>query len=342
MPTVSVIMPAYNAGAYLRDAVRSVLRQTLTDLELLVIDDGSSDDTVAVARALAAGDSRVRVLAQPNAGPGPARNTGFAAALGRYFAFLDSDDEWEPTFLAEQVGVLEARPDIDVLIGNALNRGGPSDGLPARPVRGGGQLIPLTEILADESSLFIMAVFRREVVEAIGGFDAALLTNEEYEMWIRAALAGFTFARNPRPLGRYTCRPGSLSSSEVRMLRGILRVFEKTRPRLAAASPELAILDRQVVRFEAELAAAHARESLARGDDETAARRLAELHERRGGWLLGLAARLPRAAITAYRVREYVRRRRSSTQLCRAMEPVPSESPYPGCTTKRPAEGSAA
>ncbi|HZT75625.1 MAG TPA: glycosyltransferase family A protein [Vicinamibacterales bacterium] len=255
MPLVSVVMPAYNAERYLHRAVESVLRQTLADLELLIVDDGSNDGTVARATSLAERDARIRVLTQRNAGPGPARNLAFTAATGRFFAFLDSDDEWDDTFLDEHVRVLLARPDVDVVIGNARNRGGARDGQPCRPRRRDGQLVTLAEILADETSLFIMAVFRREVVEAIGGFDPAMFTNEEYEMWIRAAIAGFAFTRHTRPLGWYACRPDSLSASDTRMLRGILRVFAKTRPTLAPASPERAILEAQVARFERELAA---------------------------------------------------------------------------------------
>jgi len=264
MPAVSVIMPAYDAAPYLRTAVESVLRQSFTDLELLIIDDGSSDRTLDVAQSCAARDPRVRVLRQPHAGPGPARNYGFREAGGRFFAFLDSDDEWDDTFLAEHLAVLAARPDVDVVIGNARNRGGTRDGFPARLRRGDGLPITLAEILADETSLFIMAVFRREVVDAIGGFDPAIFTNEEYEMWIRAALAGFAFTRYTRPLGWYSHRPDSLSASETRMLRGILRVLAKTRPALAPDSPELAILEHQVVRFRAELAAAERKERLQR------------------------------------------------------------------------------
>jgi glycosyltransferase involved in cell wall biosynthesis len=262
MPLVSVIMPAFNAERYLSRAVESVLRQTLVDLELLIVDDGSSDDTVALANSYRERDARVRVLMQRNAGPGPARNLGFGSATGRCFAFLDSDDEWDEPFLEENVARLLARPDVDIVIGNARNRGGPRDGQPSRPLRRDEQLITLAEILADETALFIMAVFRREVVEAIGGFDPAIFTNEEYEMWIRASLAGFTFARHTRPLGWYACRPDSLSASETRMLRGILRVFAKTRPALAPTSPERAILDGQVARFEQELAAVERRARL--------------------------------------------------------------------------------
>ena len=311
MPAVSVIMPAYQAERYLYTAVESVLRQSFSDLELLIVDDGSADRTVEIARGYAARDARVHVLEQVNAGPGPARNAGFRAAAGRLFAFLDSDDEWDQTFLAEQIAILDARPDIDVIVGNARNRGGPRDGQPSRPIRGEGRLITLAEILADETSLFIMAVFRREVVDTIGGFDPALLTNEEYEMWIRAALAGFTFARHTTPLGWYACRPDSLSSSDTRMLSGILRVFAKTRPALAPGSPERSILDHQAARFEMELDAAEARGSLARGDCRKAARHLAALHARRGGWLLGAAARAlalaPSVAMAAYRLREGLR-----------------------------------
>jgi GT2 family glycosyltransferase len=307
-PAVSVIMPAYNAEAYLATAVESVLAQTYRDFELLIIDDGSSDRTAALAYQYAQVDPRVRLIQRPNAGPGPARNTGFRAAGGRLFAFLDSDDEWDARFLAEQVAVLDQRRDIDVLIANARNRGGARDGQPSRPASPGIETLSLSRMLADEESLFIMAVFRRTVVEAVGGFDPAFFTNEEYEMWLRAALAGFRFARNPLPLGWYRCRPDSLSAGETRMLSGILRVFARTRSALPPGAPERIILERQVTRFEAELAAAEARLSLARGDGADAARHLSRLYALRGGWLVGLAAHLPAAAVAVYRLRERARR----------------------------------
>jgi len=262
MPTVSVIMPAYNAQQYLHTAVESVLRQTFSDLELLVVDDGSCDQTLAIAEGYALRDPRVRVVRRENAGPGPARNTGFRHARGRYFAFLDSDDEWDDTFLAEHVAVLDSRPDVDVIIGNARHRGGQRDGRPCRPLRGDGLPITLAEILADETCLFIMAVFRRAVVDTVGGFDPELLTNEEYEMWIRAALAGFTFTRHTKPLGWYANRPDSLSSSAARMMTGILRVFAKTQPLLPPGSPERVIVDRQIARFDAEITRMERRQRL--------------------------------------------------------------------------------
>lgn len=306
-PLVSVVMPAYNAADYIDAAITSVLRQTLKNLELLVVDDGSSDDTASVVARRAAEDQRVSLFRQANAGPGPARNTGFEAARGRFFAFLDSDDAWTPTFLERQVALLESRPDVDVVFGNAWCRGGTRDRQPARSTAPDPRRLRLEDLLADDSLHFIMAVFRREVVDRVHGFDPRFLTNEEYEMWLRAGLAGFTFARNPEPLGWYTCRPDSLSSSEVRMLEGALRVLAHARPSLTPDSPERSALDRSAARYETELATARVRDSLSRRDPSEARKYLAALHERRGGWLLALAARLPRATVALYRVRQAVR-----------------------------------
>ena len=135
VPTVSVVMPAFNAAAYVDRAITSVLRQTVKNIELLVVDDGSSDDTAAIVARRAVHDERVQLFRQANAGPGPARNIAFQVAKGRFFAFLDSDDAWTPTFLERQVSILESRPDIDVVFGNAWCHGGPRDGKPARPTR---------------------------------------------------------------------------------------------------------------------------------------------------------------------------------------------------------------
>ena len=306
-PIVSVIMPAFNSAAYIEAAMDSVLSQTVSDLELLVIDDGSTDETAAIVARRRATDPRIKLLRQPNAGPGAARNAGFHEARGQFFAFLDSDDEWSPTFIDRQLAILRDRPDVDVVFGNAWYRGGPHSGVPARRVDPDDRTLRLVDILADDGLHFIMTLFRRTVVDTVGGFNPQFVTNEEYEMWLRAALAGFSFARNPEPLGWYRCRPDSLSASEVRMLQGVLRVLEHTRPKLEEGSREQALLDRAAGRYEARLPVAETRQMLADGDARAVRRHLMALYERRGGWLLGLAARLPRAAIAAYAIREAVR-----------------------------------
>src|SRR5512139_2667017 len=107
-PTVSVVVPAYNAAWCVRKAVDSVLAQDFRDFELIVVNDGSTDDTLAVLRGY--GDA-IRVVDQRNGGMSNARNAGIRAARGEFLAFLDSDDWWLPGKLGRQVALLRARPD---------------------------------------------------------------------------------------------------------------------------------------------------------------------------------------------------------------------------------------
>jgi glycosyltransferase involved in cell wall biosynthesis len=289
MPTVSVIVPAYNVASYVGASLESALTQTIRDLEVIVVDDGSTDETGTIVAAFAARDDRVRVVSQPNAGLSSARNAALRIARGSYIALLDGDDVWDRGFLDAQLAVFDARPDVSVVTGSAFFLGGAHDGEPVRPVPDRRQDPTLAAILEDEEAVFIMSMFRRSVYEAIGGFDESMRTNEDYDFWLRAAVAGFRFARNDRPLGMYRRRADSLSAGDVRMLRGILYVYSKTRPALQALPLERAILDRQVQRFEVELLAAEARSAIERSDFRTAAANLDALHARRPGAKVAVA-----------------------------------------------------
>ncbi|HEX5473886.1 MAG TPA: glycosyltransferase family A protein [Vicinamibacterales bacterium] len=289
MPAVSVIVPAYEVEAYLGEAVESALAQTFDDLEVLVVDDGSTDRTPAIASELAAVDPRVRLLRKPNGGLSSARNLALAHARGEFVALLDGDDAWEPGFLQAQVGILRARPEVDVVTGNACDVGGSRDGLPSRPWPDPRPSPDLGTIIEDEESVFIMSVFRRRIVSRIGPFDESLRSNEDYDFWLRAACAGCRFARNDRPLGRYRRRADSLSASEVRMLAGILRVYTKLRPALLDRPRELARLDAQVARFETRRLAVEARTAIEAGDFAAARTQLAALQARGGGPAIGVA-----------------------------------------------------
>ena len=103
-PRVSVVVPVYNKGRYLRRAVDSVLAQSFTDFELILVDDGSTDDSLAVAREYT--DPRVRVIRQANSGAGAARNRGIDEARATMVAFLDGDDEWVPAFLDQMMALV--------------------------------------------------------------------------------------------------------------------------------------------------------------------------------------------------------------------------------------------
>ena len=300
-------MPAYNVEPYVEAAVASVLRQTFHDFELIIVDDGSTDGTHAAAARAAARDPRITLLQQKNRGLSAARNTALRHSSAPVVALLDSDDLWAPAFLERQLAVLHSREGIAIVTGNAWNLGGRWDGKPARPYPDARPQPDLTAMLADELSVFVMSIFRREVYETIGGFDETLPTNEDYDFWLRAALAGFTFARNDEPLAFYRRREDSLSSSDARMLRGILRVYAKHRPGVISMHPALELLDLQMKRFEAELLAAEARAAMENRDFQLAQERIAALRDRRGGPLLSLAKMMarwtPRLLWRAYQMR---------------------------------------
>jgi glycosyltransferase involved in cell wall biosynthesis len=300
-------MPAHNTAPFISTAIGSALGQTVEDIELLVIDDGSSDGTADAAEQAGAGDPRLRVLRNPAAsGPSAARNRGMEAARGAFFAFLDSDDEWLPRFLEVQLDAFRAFPHASVVNGNAVSVGGPLDGRPYR-VPHARRPVPLVMMIEQEATLSIMSVIRREVFEQIGGFDTALRRNEDYEFWLRAAVAGFQFIQTGEPLVRYRRRESGLSADELRMVDGIITVFRRARQWCAGRPRELAAIDRQIARFDRESLALRAKSALRRRDFDEAGecfRALNARYPRLSHAAMALASRVaPRGLWWADRVR---------------------------------------
>jgi glycosyltransferase involved in cell wall biosynthesis len=268
---VSVIVPAYNAASTLTDTLLSVRSQTFPDFEVIVVDDGSTDDTNLLAGSCAEADYRIRVVTRPNAGAGAARNTAMKQARGQVFALLDSDDLWMPTYLADQLALFAERPDVDVVTVNAINLGGDRSEQPLWPAGPAGTDLTLLDIIEREDAVCIMSMFRRRVYDTIGGFaerfkgdDDRLLFkgNEDYHFWIRAARAGFRIVANYTPGCYYRRRPGSLSADEGQMLTGIIAVLKEAQAMCDGLPAETAAIRRQIARFERELARCELRRSL--------------------------------------------------------------------------------
>jgi glycosyltransferase involved in cell wall biosynthesis len=308
MPTVSIITPAYNVAQYVAETIASALAQTFSDFELLVVDDGSRDATFDIASDFARRDRRVRVLRQPNGGISSARNYALREARGSFVALLDGDDAWLPSYLERQLAIFDSDPLCDIVTGNAWFLGGLHDGAPARPYPDPRKEPTLVQLLEDETAVFIMSVFRRRVYEVVGPFDESMRTNEDYDFWIRAAIAGCRFRRNHEPLGRYRQRRDSLSAGELRMLGGIIRVLRKTRTTIQGRREELAALESQLARFEMELLAAEARAAIESRDFRSAGERLDALHRRRGGIALRVAGIMARWAPGALSMAYHARR----------------------------------
>ncbi len=184
-PTVSIIMPCYNAEAHLPQSIGSVLAQTFEDWELIAVDDGSRDGTLDWLNHH--GDPRLRVHHQHNQGVSAARNAGIALARGRHIAFLDADDTWSPAFLAHMLAALESRPDAVLAYCGWQNLGLPGGrGLPYVP--------PDYETPDKEVELFSScrwpihaALIRRKTLESAGGFDPQLKNAEDFLLWLKIA-----------------------------------------------------------------------------------------------------------------------------------------------------------
>ena len=199
-PTITIIMPCHNAAAHLPDSVGSVLAQTFADWELIAIDDGSSDGTLAWLQAQP--DKRIRPLMQSNQGVSAARNAGLAAARGRYLAFLDADDAWKADFLGKMVTALQEHPDVALAYCGWQNVGLPGG-------RGEPFVPPDYENATKAETLFAgcrwpihAALVKREAVLTAGGFDPALKNAEDYALWLRIATTA-SIARVPEVLAFY-------------------------------------------------------------------------------------------------------------------------------------------
>ena len=230
VPAVSVIVPLYQSRDYVAAALDSVLAQTFDDLEVIVVDDGSTDGGGEIVEEYAAREPRVRYMRQENAGPAAARNTGIAAARGSAVAFVDSDDLWLPEKLARQLPLLREDTVVhsDAFV---LRNGGPvgEERIGARFESGDafGYLLRETP-----TAPLLTTLVRRELLLAHGCFDESLVGPEDYDLWLRLAAAGVRFEHVPEPLAVYRVRGDGLSADHVRISSGILDVYGK----LAAAS----------------------------------------------------------------------------------------------------------
>lgn len=226
-PEVSVIIPAYNTSQYIAATVQSVLAQTYTSHEVIVVNDGSPD-TPAMERALAPFRDRILYVVQENGGISVARNTALALARGRYVALLDSDDAWEPDYLAVQVAALEADPSLAAVYPNALISGDhPHAGRTFRDICPSTGPVTFQAVLTQRCQVFISALIRRSAIARVGGFDPEFRSVEDFDLWLRLLAAGERIGYHDRVLVRFLKRRGSLSSDPVWMAENVLTVLDK-------------------------------------------------------------------------------------------------------------------
>lgn len=226
-PSVSVIIPAYNAAWCVGRAIDSVLAQTFQDFELIVVNDGSSDDTAAV---LARYGQSLHVIEQSNCGLSAARNRGATAARGRYVAFLDADDRWMPAKLARQVTLMMAHPHLAFCSTSALLEG--PDGTALGEWRAQPSALPPLHAIFLHNAFVpgsgSAVLVRRDALDQTGGFDEELQSIEDIDMWMRLAAMG-GYACIDEPLVVIMKRPNSMSGNISVMRAAALRVMRKNR-----------------------------------------------------------------------------------------------------------------
>lgn len=198
----SVIVPLYNKEPYIEKALRSVLSQTFKDYELIVVNDGSRDNSLAVAEKVLSGVGNARIINQENAGVSTARNNGIAAAQGEYICFLDADDWWEPTFLEEMDGLIREYPDAGLYCTNYYY------------VHNRKSVVKLDiptgyfNYCREYANSLCQPVWtgavclRRNTFDEFGGFKKNLKLGEDFDLWIRIALK-YEMAFLNKPLSNY-------------------------------------------------------------------------------------------------------------------------------------------
>ena len=245
-PTVSVVVPSYNSQAYLSRALESILAQDYPAdcLEIIIVDDGSTDDSPLIAEGYAERNSRVLALRQANAGPGPARNRGIAASGGELIAFLDSDDSWEPSKLSRQVALYQQDPELGLIHCGCTfvdQFGHPVDGWSrtTRPAQGD----VLLDFFCDFFLILSSVVVPRRCLDAVGHFDPALRVGEDNDLFLRL-LAKYRVGCVDAPLLNRTIRPESLSREDFDLdARNDLLILD----RFVQANPEFAQRHRERV-----------------------------------------------------------------------------------------------
>jgi glycosyltransferase involved in cell wall biosynthesis len=232
-PRFSVVIPAYNVSATIEATIRSVYLQTTDDVEIAVVDDGSTDDTVARVESIA--DERLKLYRQANAGPSAARNLGIARTTGRYVCPLDADDLLFPEFLESMAEALEADEHagfaytdawaLDASSGRVRRASAKAYQRPPKPAPRDPE--EFLRVLLDRNFVLCCTLIRRSVLAEVGGYADGISGSEDYELWLRIVANGYSATGVDGRLAVYReGRQGSNSSDVLKMARANISVYE--------------------------------------------------------------------------------------------------------------------
>lgn len=235
-PTVSVVIPAFNAQAFIAETIDSILAQTYRDFEIIVVDDGSTDNTGELVRQFS---PPVRYIHTENSGPSHARNVGIRASQGRYVAFVDADDLWVPEKLETQIGFLESQPDMGFVFADMLMFRHDQVTLPSyfkslKDPHVRAQIPDQSDFLADPTRLLLKCnvvptgtvVVRKACLDQTDLFDERISNVEDLDLWIRLSLV-CKFGCIPQVLKKKRDHQGNISKNRHKALEAALYMCKK-------------------------------------------------------------------------------------------------------------------
>ncbi len=306
-PLVSVIVPAYNVTEFIGEALDSVLAQTFTDYEIIVVNDGSPD-TEALERVLAPYMSRIVYIKQENRGVSGARNTGIKAARGSLLAFLDADDTWLPNYLEVQVARIQADPTVDVLYPNVMMFGGSDSGeefMTAFPSSGE---VTFERLLSQECNVSNCSIARRDTIIRAGLYDESLRSSEDFDLWLRVIKHGGRIAYHRDVLARYRRRSDSLTADPIWLNRNAVQVLDKIEQTMELTPSEQSSVNLNRRRFRAHLSLHEGKRAFFSGDKVAAIEGLTEANRffrnRKITFTLVMLRIAPRLLLRAYDLRD--------------------------------------
>lgn len=295
-PLVSVIIPAYQIASYIAETLDSVFAQTVTDFEVIIVNDGSPD-TKELERALAPYRDRIHYVRQENRGAGAARNRGVQDARGEFVAFLDGDDLWLADYLEKQLSFAR-EGGYDLVYADALLFGeSPVAGKTYMQTAPSEGPVTFVSLLRNDCNVITSGVVARRcaLIEA-GLFEESLRNAQDFEMWARMAKRGARLAYQRKVLLRYRCREGSLSGDEMNRLKREIRVYRHIAQTYDLTHAEKAELSRAMELQEAAVALADGKIRLLGERFDEARVSFERAHRVMGGWKLWAAVVMLRVA----------------------------------------------
>lgn len=226
-PTFSVLLPAYNGESTLADALDSLIAQSRSDWEAIVVDDGSLDSTAEIAARYSARDPRVISVSKPNGGTSSARNAAAELASAPFLALLDQDDQFLPDYFEKMGDFIDCHPEFDIFSCNAYYVYADGRRELRHPLDVGARSFGLDDLVKG-CCIHPQAVFRRSVFDAVHGFDEdPRCWTEDYDFWLRAMVAGARHIYNPEVLALYRWSPDQKSSSQAGCTASDTYILEK-------------------------------------------------------------------------------------------------------------------